>query len=54
MTTVNLFCNCLSVSLLLSFDLVYLGAYMGKVRNAYTILVRRPNGKRPLGKPSHR
>jgi hypothetical protein len=29
-------------------------ALMGKKRNAYGILMGKPDGKRPLGKPSHR
>jgi hypothetical protein len=28
--------------------------HMGKVRGAYNILVGRPEGKRPLGRPRHR
>jgi hypothetical protein len=27
---------------------------MGEIRNAYNILGRRPEGKRPLGRPGHR
>jgi hypothetical protein len=27
---------------------------MGEVRNAYKILVRKPEGKRPLGRPRHK
>jgi hypothetical protein len=27
---------------------------MGKKRNAYRILLRKPEGKRPLGRPRHR
>jgi hypothetical protein len=27
---------------------------MGEVRNVYRILVGRPEGKRPLGRPRHR
>jgi hypothetical protein len=27
---------------------------MGKKRNAYRLLVRKPEGKRPLGRPRHR
>jgi hypothetical protein len=27
---------------------------MGETRNAYRILVRKPGGKRPLGRPRHR
>jgi hypothetical protein len=27
---------------------------MGKKRNAYKILVQKPEGKRPLGRPKHR
>jgi hypothetical protein len=27
---------------------------MGEKRNAYRMLVRRPEGKRPLGRPRHR
>jgi hypothetical protein len=29
-------------------------AQMGKKRNSYRILMRRPEGKRPLGRPRHR
>jgi hypothetical protein len=29
-------------------------ACMGEKRNAYRILVRTPEGKRPLGRPRHR
>jgi hypothetical protein len=29
-------------------------AYMGEGRGAYRILVGRPEGRRPLGRPSHR
>jgi hypothetical protein len=29
-------------------------ACMGEVRTAYTILVERPEGRRPLGRPRHR
>ncbi|KAJ4426336.1 hypothetical protein ANN_27150 [Periplaneta americana] len=29
-------------------------ACMGECRNAYSVLVRRPKGKRPLGRPRHR
>jgi hypothetical protein len=28
--------------------------YMGKMRNAYRILVEKPGGKRPLGRPKCR
>jgi hypothetical protein len=27
---------------------------MGAIQNAYNILVRKPEGKKPLGRPSHR
>jgi hypothetical protein len=27
---------------------------MGEIRNAYKILVRKPEGKGPLGRPRHR
>jgi hypothetical protein len=27
---------------------------MGEKRNAYTVLVGKPEGKRPLGRPRHR
>jgi hypothetical protein len=27
---------------------------MGEMRNAYSISVEKPEGKRPLGRPSHR
>jgi hypothetical protein len=27
---------------------------MGEERKVYTVLVRKPEGKRPLGRPSHR
>jgi hypothetical protein len=27
---------------------------MGKKRNVYRLLVRKPEGKRPLGRPRHR
>jgi hypothetical protein len=29
-------------------------ARMGEKRNVYRLLVRKPDGERPLGKPSHR
>jgi hypothetical protein len=29
-------------------------ARMGKMRNAYQILVTKPEGNRPLGRPEHR
>jgi len=29
-------------------------ACMGEIRNAYNILVGRPEGQRPLGRPRHR
>jgi hypothetical protein len=29
-------------------------AFMGDMRNSYTLLVRRPEGKRPLGSPRRR
>jgi hypothetical protein len=29
-------------------------ARMGEKRNAYRLLVRKPEGKRPLGRPKHR
>jgi hypothetical protein len=29
-------------------------AHMGEFRNAYNILVGKPEGKRPLGRPRHR
>jgi len=29
-------------------------AHMGEIRNAYNILVGKPEGKRPLGRPRHR
>jgi len=29
-------------------------AYMGEMRNAYKILVRKPEGKRPHGRPRRR
>jgi hypothetical protein len=29
-------------------------AHMGEVRNAYKILVGKPEGKRPFGRPGHR
>jgi hypothetical protein len=29
-------------------------ARMGRNRNGYMILVRKPEGKRPLGRPKHR
>jgi hypothetical protein len=29
-------------------------ARMGEKRNAYRLLVRKPEGKRPLGRPRHR
>jgi hypothetical protein len=28
-------------------------AHMGEIRNAYTIFIRKPEGKRPFGKPKH-
>jgi hypothetical protein len=28
--------------------------HMGEMRNAYSILVGKPEGKRPLGRPRHR
>jgi hypothetical protein len=27
--------------------------HMGENKNAYTILVRKPEGKRPIGRPRH-
>jgi len=29
-------------------------AHMGQMRNVYIVLVRKPEGKRPLGRPKHR
>jgi hypothetical protein len=29
-------------------------AHMGEMRNAYNILVGKPDGNRPLGRPRHR
>jgi hypothetical protein len=29
-------------------------ARIGEKRNVYTLLVRNPEGKRPLGRPRHR
>jgi hypothetical protein len=29
-------------------------AQTGEIRNAYTIIVRKPEGKRPFGRPRHR
>jgi hypothetical protein len=29
-------------------------ARIGKMRSAYSVLVEKPEGKRPLGKPRHR
>jgi hypothetical protein len=29
-------------------------AFMGEIRNAYKILVRKPEGKSPLGRPKHK
>jgi hypothetical protein len=29
-------------------------ARMGEMRSAYSVLVEKPEGKRPLGKPRHR
>jgi hypothetical protein len=29
-------------------------AWMGEKRNVYRLLVRKPEGKRPLGRPKHR
>jgi hypothetical protein len=29
-------------------------AHMGEMRNVYEILIRKPEGKRPLRKPRHR
>jgi hypothetical protein len=29
-------------------------AHMGELRNAYTTLAGKPEGKRPLGRPRHR
>jgi hypothetical protein len=29
-------------------------AWMGEKRNVYRLLVRKPEGKRPLGRPRHR
>jgi hypothetical protein len=29
-------------------------AHMGEIRNAYKILVSKPEGKRPLGRPRYR
>jgi hypothetical protein len=28
--------------------------YVGQVRNTYIVLVRKPQGKKPLGSPGHR
>jgi len=29
-------------------------AHMGEMKNAYSILLGKPEGKRPLGRPRHR
>jgi len=29
-------------------------AYMGEMRNTHKIILRKPEGKRPLGRPRHR
>jgi hypothetical protein len=34
-------------------DMGEMYSYMGLVRNAYIVLVRKPQGKKPLRRPGH-
>jgi hypothetical protein len=48
------FANIIRVIKLRTMRLMEHVARMGEMRNACNILVRKPEGKRPLGRPSHR
>jgi hypothetical protein len=45
-------CQNLNSSTVIKSRRMRCGAY-GEMRNAYSILVRKPVGNRPLGKPQH-
>jgi len=49
-------CSSLNIRVIKSRRMKWTGhvPYLGKMKNVYTVLVRRPQGKRPLGRPRHR
>jgi hypothetical protein len=52
----NLYCSPSIIRMMKSRRMRWAGhvARMGEKRNAYTILVGKPEGKRPLGRPRRR
>jgi hypothetical protein len=52
----NLYASRSIIRLIKSRRMVWAGnvAHMGEMRNAYNILVRKPEGRRPLGRPRRR
>jgi hypothetical protein len=53
---IYIYLNCCIIRIIKSRRMRWAGhvARMGKMRNAYRLLVGKPEGKRPLGRPSRR